>query len=125
MASRPSPRRRLVAVGVAGLLVGGILVGAAILSEPNPCCSGGAYVRLYDRPLNRVDAVLARGDGQAFAAIAQDPTLARPLVINRGDFAYRAQRPVWGYAAWMLSFGQPGAVGWAPGGGKTSIPGPC
>jgi hypothetical protein len=113
VASRPSLRGRLVAVGVAGLLVGGIIVGGAIASEPAPCCTGAPYVRLYDRPLNRLDAVLARGDGQAFAAIAQDPLLQRPSVIaNRGDFAYRAQRPAWGYLAWMLSLGQPDAVAW-------------
>ena len=114
MASRPSPRRCLVAVGVVGLLVGGIIVAGTVASEPSPCCSGAPYVGLYDRPLNRLDAVLARGDGQAFAAIAQDPLLQRPSVIaNRGDFAYRAQRPVWGYAAWLVSLGQPDAVAWA------------
>jgi hypothetical protein len=114
VASRPSPRRCLVAVGVVGLVVGGIIVAGTVASEPSPCCSGAPYVGLYDRPLSRLDAVLARGDGQAFAAIAQDPLLQRPSVIaNRGDFAYRAQRPVWGYAAWLVSLGQPDAVAWA------------
>jgi hypothetical protein len=111
--SRRSPRRLLVAVGVAGLLIGVIIVVGTVASEPSPCCSGAPYVRLYDHPLNRLDAVLARGDGQAFAALAQDPLLQRPSVIaNRGDFAYRAQRPVWGVLAWMLSLGQPDAVAW-------------
>ena len=113
MASRRRLRRPLVAVGVAGLLIGTFLVVGTIASEPTPCCSGAPYVRLYDRPLNRLDAVLARGDGQAFAAIAQDPLLQRPSVIaNRGDFAYRAQRPVWDALAWMFSLGQPNAVPW-------------
>jgi hypothetical protein len=112
VASRRWFRRPLVVVGVAGLLLGTVLVVATIASEQHPCCSG-TYVRFYDRPLSSVDAVLARGDGQAFAALAQDPLLRRPSVIaNRGDFAYRAQRPVWGALAWMFSFGQPGAVGW-------------
>lgn len=84
---------------------------AGIASQPTPCCSGAPYVRLYERPLNRLDAVLAGGDGQAFAALAQDPLLQRPSVIaNRGDFAYRAQRPVWGTLTWALSLGQPGGV---------------
>src|SRR4030088_2884498 len=108
--ARPA-RMRLVAVGAAGLLLGAIIVVGAIASEPTPCCSGAPYVRLYNHPLNRLDAVLARGDGPAFAAIAQDPLLQRPSVIaNRGDFAYRAQRPVWGTLAWMLSLGQADAV---------------
>jgi hypothetical protein len=98
-------------VGVAGLLLGTLLVAGTVASEPSPCCSGAPYVSLYNRPLNRLDAVLARGDGQAFAALARDPLLRRPSVIaNRGDFAYRAQRPVWGELAWMASLGQPGAV---------------
>src|ERR1700674_4295546 len=95
-ASQRRLRKPLVAVAVAGLLISAVVVVATIASEPSPCCSGAPYVRLYDRPLSRIDAVLARGDGQAFAAIAQDPLLQRPSVIaNRGDFAYRAQRPVW------------------------------
>jgi len=113
VASRRCLRTPLVAVGVAGLLIGTFLVVGTIASEPTPCCSGAPYVRLYDRPLNQLDAVLARGDGQAFAAIAQDPLLQRPSVIaNRGDFAYRAQRPVWSALAWALSLGQPDAVAW-------------
>ena len=54
------------------------------------------------------------GDGQAFAAIAQDPLLARPAVIGSStDYAYRAQRPLWGYLGWLASLGQPALVPWA------------
>lgn len=113
MGSRRWFRGPLVAVGVAGLLLGTVVVAATVASEPSPCCPGAPYVSLYNRPLSRLDTVLARGDGQAFAALAQDPLLQRPSVIaNRDDFAYRAQRPVWGELAWIGSLGQRGAVPW-------------
>jgi len=87
-------------------------VAATVASVPSRCCSA-PYVSLYNRPLDQLDKVLVRGDGQAFAALAQDPVLRRPSVIaNRGDFAYRAQRPIWGELAWMGSLGQPSAVPW-------------
>ena len=91
-----------------------MVVLGAIASQPSPCCFGKhPYVSLYDRPLSRVDAVLAEGDGQSFAAIAQDPLLRRPDVMASGEFSYRAQRPVWGYLDWIAAFGQPGLTGWA------------
>lgn len=62
----------------------------------------GTYV---DDPLRTTVVV---GDGQAFAALAQDPALRRPEVFFTDDLAaYRAQRPLLGYAAWALSAGQP------------------
>ncbi len=69
---------------------------------------------LYDRPLPKVDAVLVEGDGWAFAALAQDPLLRRPSVIEpAGEFSYRAQRPLWGYLTWVASGGRPDLTGWA------------
>jgi hypothetical protein len=79
------------------------------------CCDGRRpYVSLYAKDRNHVEALLVSGDGQAFAALAQDPLLQRPSVIRaRGEYAYRAQRPLWGYLAWAGSLGQPDVVGWA------------
>src|SRR4051794_18112213 len=72
------------------------------------------YVTLYAHHRNQVEAVLVSGDGQAFAAHAQDPMLSRPQVIHAdGEYGYRAQRPLWGYLAWIGSLGRPAAVGWA------------
>src|SRR6185295_4483929 len=57
---------------------------------------------------------LVTGDGQAFAALAQDPLLERPGVIKaEGEYSYRAQRPLWGYLAWMASLGHADLTGWA------------
>ena len=76
------------------------------------------FVSLYDPPSDAAEVMLNVGDGQAFAAIAQDPTLARPEVFNsyapgishEAEAAYRAQRPLFGWLAWLASMGQPGAV---------------
>jgi hypothetical protein len=65
-----------------------------------------------------INVMLIQGDGQAFAALAQDPTLARPerfhgsaaAVSSEAEAAYRAQRPLLPYTAWALSLGQPGLV---------------
>jgi hypothetical protein len=66
------------------------------------------YVRLYDHPARGLQSALATGDGQAFGAIAQDPTMARPEVFRAGpdDAAYRWQRPLLGYLSYVASFGR-------------------
>jgi hypothetical protein len=73
---------------------------------------GVPYVRLYEQPSTRFEVLLDLGDGQAFAALAQDPLLRRPDVFRAGptEAAYRAQRPLLGWAAWGLSAGQANAV---------------
>lgn len=66
----------------------------------------------------RLNVMLAQGDGQAFATLATDPSLARPerfagqtSASRVGvEAAYRAQRPLLGYLAWASSFGQPSLV---------------
>lgn len=82
--------------------------------------SGDPYVVDFPTsgPLN---VMLAQGDGQAFAALATDPSLARPEMFAGQtadsavgvEAAYRAQRPLLGYLAWLGSFGQPGLVNYA------------
>lgn len=73
---------------------------------------GVPYVRLYDPPKRRLEVVVNQGDGQAFAALAQDPLLRRPQVFRGGppEAAYRAQRPLLGWLAFLLSAGQATAV---------------
>ncbi len=113
--ARPSTPGRLVPVVGAAMAVAAVFVVGRVLVQPSPCCPAKpAFVSLYDRPLSRVEAVLAEGDGQAFTALAQDPLLRRPAVMApAGEFSYRAQRPVWGYLDWVASVGQPGLTGWA------------
>jgi hypothetical protein len=106
--------RRAVAVGLVGLIVATVMV-AGLIDGADPSAGDGRvpFVTTYAGHRDKIEAVLVSGDGQAFAAIAQDPLLARPeLVPGHGEFAYRAQRPLWGYLAWITSAGQPGAVGW-------------
>ena len=71
--------------------------------------AGTPYVRLYDHATHGLEASMAVGDGQAYGALAQDPTLARPEVFSGGanTAAYRYQRPVLGYLAWAASLGRP------------------
>jgi hypothetical protein len=73
---------------------------------------GVPYVRLYDHPENRLEVILDQGDGQAFAALAQDPLLRRPEIFRAGpaEASYRAQRPLLGWATWALSAGQASLV---------------
>jgi len=101
-------------------LVGGALVALAIVVltlvsvsrihvAPNSHPAAG-----FSPAKSLIDRQLLQGDGQAYAELARDPTLARPQWFNTGapEAAYRAQRPLLGYLAWAGSAGQPGAVGW-------------
>lgn len=108
-------RSRALVVGVVGLvLTAALVVNVIDAARPDSGDGRDPYVRLYAGDRNQIEALLVTGDGQAFAALAQDPSLARPEVIAEdGEFAYRAQRPVWGYLAWAGSLGQGGLAGWA------------
>lgn len=114
-ATLTAPRSRALAVGVVGLLLSAALVANVIdAARPDAGRDREPYVRLYAGERNQIEALLVTGDGQAFAALAQDPSLARPEVIaEHGEYAYRAQRPLWGYLAWTGSLGQPHLAGWA------------
>ena len=115
---RPARWRRsrptVIAVAVVGALLAACVVFGEIAVQPENCCAGRhPYATLYDRHLTKVEVVLASGDGQAFAAIAQDPLLRRPKVLGgASEFAYRAQRPAWAYLTWAGSLGLPDLTGW-------------
>lgn len=86
--------------------------------DPSGAPEAHPFVSLYDPPVNAAEVMLNVGDGQAFAAIAQDPTFARPTVFNsfapgvsqEAEAAYRAQRPLFGWLGWLASAGRPAAV---------------
>jgi hypothetical protein len=75
------------------------------------------FVTLYDSPRSRLDVAMVLKDGQFYAAIAQDPTLARPGVFRTehpaADLSYRGARPLFPYATWAVSLGQPSLVPYA------------
>lgn len=98
-----------------GLLAGCIVAAMALLrieSMTGAVTRPDTYVRTFGGVSRPIDVALATGDGQAFAAMAMDPTMARPDVYPTGrrEAAYRAQRPFAGYAAWLLSAGRPRLV---------------
>jgi hypothetical protein len=92
-----------------------VVVLGEVAAQRDDCCAGKHTVAsLYAKRNTGVERLLVTGDAQAFAALAQDPLLRRPAVFGSGsEFAYRAQRPAWGYLAWAVSFGQPHLTGWA------------
>jgi len=105
---------RALRVGFVGLVIVAAII-ANVVSAADPHAGEGRtpFVTTFAGSRNHIEAVLVGGDGQAFAAIAEDPLLQRPeLVPGQGEFAYRFQRPLWGYLAWAGSVGQAPLVGW-------------
>lgn len=111
-------------VALAGAAIGLVFVVVNLrgiaATLPPPVEGPPPYVSLYDPPTNAFEVALNQGDGQAFAALATDPSLQRPELFRPGpgEAAYRAQRPLLGWLAWGTSLGRPGAVpaalfGWA------------
>jgi hypothetical protein len=111
-------RSTAVRLGLLGAAVGALMVAMFLVQAGRiGTVEGEPYV--VDFPTTgRLNVMLAQGDGQAFAALATDPSLSRPeqFVGQTADTrvgveaAYRAQRPVLGYLAWATSFGQPELV---------------
>jgi hypothetical protein len=66
--------------------------------------------RVLDDPL---EILIVQSDGQAFATLARDPSLARApeQFGTEEEAAYRAQRPLVPWLAWAVSLGRPG---WVP-----------
>ncbi len=108
-------RRDVLLAGGTALMVA-LAFTAVNLSRAEPPLSVAAedlpYVTLYDLPEDRLQVLIFQGDGQAFAALAQDPLLKRPEVFNEGapEASYRAQRPLLGWLAWLTSGGQAALV---------------
>ena len=115
--STPGGPAMLAVVAIAVVLAAGIVVSRWAVSDPSRT-GGHPYVNLYDPPRDKAEALIVVGDGQAYAALAQDPTLARPEVFepnvsqvsHRAEAAYRAERPLFGWLAWIGSLGRPAAV---------------
>ena len=107
----------VVVASIAAVLASCIVLTRWAVSDPSRT-DGHPYVNLYDPPRDKAEAMIVVGDGQAYAALARDPTLARPGVFepnvsqvsHRSEAAYRAERPLFGWLGWLASAGQPAAV---------------
>jgi putative Mn2+ efflux pump MntP len=102
---------KLGAIGAAAALA---LVLVAIWSSPppDPGETEGGYVSLYRPPADRFETLLNRADGQAYAALAQDPSMERADVFDGGPriAAYWMARPGLPYALFTLSAGRPALI---------------
>jgi hypothetical protein len=70
---------------------------------------GLPYVKLYDdRSVHSgLLGLLVQGDGQSYAALARDPTMAHPSAFkSAGEAAYRYQRPLLGALGYLASLGR-------------------
>jgi len=102
----------LVVGGIAALFAGTVLIGELAAQRPDCCVGVRPVASIYENKLNRMERLLVTGDGQVFAALAQDPLLSRPEVFgSRSELSYRAQRPALGYLTWIASLGQPDGTG--------------
>jgi hypothetical protein len=101
--------RRVV---VAGLLAAVYMSGQ--IHKVDIVDRGQPYVRTYREATNGLRGAMAAGDGQAYLALAQDPTMTRPgvFVLGRNGAVYRYQLPLLGYLSWAASLGRPN---WEPG----------
>src|SRR5205807_8841487 len=104
-ASMTQDRRGLVAAAVFGLLLAGTVIAGSywkshrVAAEPSVVVV--AYTRIYSGDHRTVPLMMARGDGQAYASIGQDPALRRPGVWPHGprQEALWAHRPLLPYLA--------------------------
>ena len=73
------------------------------------------FSNVYWPPSNQLEAAIIVGDGQAWATIANDPTVSHPELYTGEEIelVYRGQRPLIGWVVAILSAGQPGAVPYA------------
>lgn len=95
---------------VLALLV--LVVGMASIALPPPGVDVGGYVRQYRPPESGFEAMLNLGDGQAYAALAQDPFLTRgnePFLGPAFPAAF-AQRPAFYGLVSLTSLGQGAAL---------------
>jgi hypothetical protein len=103
-----------LALGIVGTVIAALLiVFAAHAIHVAPAPERGSRVATHADARGPVglSALLGGGDGQAYAAIARDPSLARPeLLAGKAEYAYRAQRPLFGELGWVVSLGRPHRV---------------
>lgn len=97
---------------LAGILIAALWFAGQLSTAPTSP-AGDPYVRTLTRSHeDRREAILVRGDGQFYAALATDPSLSRPELLRapRAEYAYRWMRPLLAWSAWAASAGRGDAV---------------
>lgn len=124
MTSGPTRRsRRLFTVGTpaaAALLLGGLAIAGLLLAislagtrkqiqRNGPL--GPAYVTTFSHASDALTGVLAKGDGQAYAGVAQVAGLSHAGGFGTNKhLSLRAGRPVLSYLTWVLALGRRKAI---------------
>jgi hypothetical protein len=116
------PWRRVVGVGVAGLLLGAVLLGLQFVrldrnhlggGPSAPFSVGTAWQLDEELAARHLHVVIRPGkgyDGQWFLGQAYDPLLRGHLADGFDMPRYRARRPLLAMAGWLLAAGRPAAV---------------
>jgi hypothetical protein len=99
-----------------GLLLASLIVGREIAAAKADPAPGKGLPVFGEGLLPAAEQVVSTLDGERYAQLAADPTLARPADSFRGNViqaAYIASRPLFSWLAWLASVGgRPWALGW-------------
>jgi hypothetical protein len=102
--------RRVAAAGAIAAIAATVLIAVAAGSIRLGPPADPSSLR-WPHSSRGLEALLENYDGGDYAAIARDPSFARPEVFGtKGEAAYRAQRPLFGELAWAASLGNPDRV---------------
>jgi hypothetical protein len=116
------PWRRVLAVGIVGLLLAGLLLGLQFVRLDRNHLGGGLSAPFFvgtawqlDEELaaRRIHVVVRPGkgyDGQWYLGLAYDPLLREHLADGFDMPRYRARRPLLAMAGWLLAAGRTAAV---------------
>lgn len=102
-----------LAVALMGVLIATVMMGTQLAFLPADHDAGLPIARtLTQTDSDPRERLLIRGDGQFYAALATDPSMARPGVLREPPqgYAYRWVRPLFSWLAWAGSLGRPAAV---------------
>ncbi len=114
--ARRATVRRALGAGLltAVLALTGLVYRAdTVFSVPDP--AGSSYAPAFRDERQGPGAMLNAHDGQAFGSLALDPLLAHPdrWSGGRSEMAYRAARPLLGWAVMLTSFGSRATAEWS------------
>jgi hypothetical protein len=114
---QPSPAanrlsRQLAYIALAGGIVGVAMIAVNLYTAARlegHIRPSTPYADVFSKLNDPLDILFALGDGQAFVALARDPSLSNLTAFrdSRGEASLRASRPVQGYLGWVFSAGHP------------------